>query len=217
MGSKWLPVALVGIVAVGVGVLLGRYFMATDAVPASVAVEIDGIYLDEPRQLEDITLVDQDGQPFSLHNLKGHWSFLYFGYTFCPDVCPTTLGELNVVQKALAEQGKADDTLYWLISVDPARDTPARLKEYMRFFNPRFQGASGERDQIDAFTKQLGVYYKINDPEPGKAYYLVDHSSTIILINPDADLQAVLTPPHTPAKVIEDFENIRARYRPRSS
>jgi protein SCO1/2 len=212
-----LPIALAGVVAVAVGILLGRSFLSTTTSPEGAAIEIGGIYLTEPRQLEDFALTDQDGQPLGPEGFEGHWSFCFFGYTFCPDVCPTTLGQLGAVAGALAERDTADDTLFWMISVDPARDTPARLKEYVDFFSPQFRGASGESEQIDTLARQMGVYYKLHEPKPGTDYYLVDHSAAILLINPDGALQAVLTPPHTPAKILEDFDKIRASFRPRSS
>jgi protein SCO1/2 len=217
MRVTWLPIALAGVVAVAVGILLGRSFLSTTTAPEGAAVEIGGIYLTEPRQLEDFVLTDQDGRPLRPEDFKGHWNFCFFGYTFCPDVCPTTLGQLGAVESALAERGTADDTLFWMISVDPLRDTPTRLKEYVGFFSPRFRGASGESEQIDAFARQVGVYYKIHEPKPDTDYYLVDHSAAILLINPDGALQAVLTPPHTPAKIVEDFDKIRAAFRPRAS
>ena len=216
MRVAWLPVALAGVVAVAVGILLGRSFLSTTTAPEGAAVEIGGIYLTEPRQLENFVLTDQDGQLLRPEDFKGHWNFCFFGYTFCPDVCPTTLGQLSAVESVLSERSTAEDTLFWMISVDPLRDSPTRLKEFVGFFSPRFRGASGEREQIDAFARQVGVYYKIHEPKPDTDYYLVDHSAAILLINPDGALQAVLTPPHTPAQILKDFDKIRAAFRPRA-
>ncbi|MFO1349376.1 MAG: SCO family protein [Gammaproteobacteria bacterium] len=162
--------------------------------------------------LADFILIDQDGAPFTRAELQGRWTFLYFGYMFCPDACPLTLAELAKTRRKLMAQGVDGDIAYRFVSVDPARDTPAGLKQYVASFDPRFGAATGARGEIDRLTAQLGVYYQINKPEENKDYYFVDHSSSVILINPDARLQAVLNPPHGPQQLAEDFLKIRDYY-----
>ena len=174
-------------------------------------LQIAGIYLPEPKELDDFTLIGQNGQPVTRADLKGHWSFLYFGYTYCPDICPLTLVELNKLDQLLGQQGLNRDTAYLLISVDPERDTPAHLGEYVRHFNQKFQGATGNPQELEKLAKQLSVLYIIPPHQVGESY-TVDHSSTVLLIDPDARLRAIFTPPHDPATLAADFARIRQRY-----
>jgi len=205
---KTLWLVLVAAVALGAGLWLGqRWFYQSPQPP----LEIAGIYLPQPKELDDFTLAGQDGQPVTRADFKGHWSFLYFGYTYCPDICPLTLVELNKLDQLLSQQGLNRDTAYLLISVDPERDTPARLGEYVRYFNKKFQAATGAPQELEKLAKQLSVLYTIAPHQPGESY-TVDHSSTVLLIDPDARLHAIFTPPHQPATMAADFAHIRQRY-----
>ena len=96
--------------------------------------------------------------------------FLYFGYTFCPDVCPLKLLELGKLQKILHREYLDRDAIYLFISVDPKRDLPQRLGEYTAYFNPKFRAATGTAEELAKLAQQLGVYYKIPDTTDGKNY-----------------------------------------------
>lgn len=207
--NKRLLIITIGILSIAAGIGLGRFFMPT---VESSNPEISGFYISPALEVENFDLTNQSGQPFTHATLKDRWSLLFFGYTFCPDVCPTTLAQLNQLHNRLASQGVGEDVTVWMISVDPARDTVERLKEYTAFFNPKFGGATGEREEIDKLAKQFGVYYKIHDPEPGADYYLVDHSGAVLVINPDARLQAVLTETSLTDSLVKDFLAIQRRY-----
>ncbi len=205
---KTLLLVLLGVVALVAGIWLGQTL--TDKTPEP-PLEIAGIYLPEPREITDFALVRQNGQPFTRENLKGQWSWLYFGYTYCPDLCPTTLLELNQLDRLLEQQGLNRDTAYLMISVDPGRDTPERLGEYVRYFNKKFQGVTGTSQELDQLARQLSVVYSIPTHQAGDSY-TVDHSSTVILIDPDARLHAIFTSPHQPETLVTDFARIRERY-----
>ena len=185
--TRTLLVIAVGIAAFSLGLWLNFGLLSNRAEPPTIA----GIFLEPPRPVEDFTLIDQDGQPFTRERWRGKWTFLYFGYTFCPDVCPLTLLELNKMQKILAQENLDQDNAYLFISVDPARDTPERLGKYAPYFNSKFQGATGTPEQLAGLAKQFGVYYKI--PDAPKENYTVDHSSTVMLIDPEVRLRAVFT------------------------
>src|SRR5688572_258963 len=105
--------------------------------------EIGGYVLATPRELPAVELVDERDAPFRAGAFAGHWSFLYFGYTYCPDVCPLTLVELAELKKLLAANGVAESTRYYLVSVDPERDTPERLREYVAYFDSELRGLTG--------------------------------------------------------------------------
>jgi protein SCO1/2 len=122
-----------------------------------------------------------------------------------------TLSQLNAVDQRLAQQGLDQDTAYLMISVDPRRDTPERLGQYVTYFNKNFQGATGTPEELEKLAKQLGIFYKLNDQEDAENY-TVDHSSAIILIDPDIKLRAIFTHPDQPDSLIADFTQIRTRY-----
>lgn len=198
--------ALAGILALAGGWGLGLWLFGEHGTPAP---EINGIYLREFRPLDQFQLTHHSGQPFTGANLRGKWSFLYFGYSFCPDVCPLTLVELDRLQKLLVAQGVDQETAYVFISVDPQRDTPERLSEYVRFFNPKFQGVTGAYDQLERLAKPLRVFYQRRSSPEKTTNYTVDHTSTIILIDPNGQPRAIFTPPQNPEKMAADFIKIR--------
>jgi protein SCO1/2 len=206
--SKTLVLLLLGAIALGSGIWLGQRLIQPPTPP-----EIDGIHLEQSLQLPDFELVHESGRPFTAADFRGRWTFVYFGYTYCPDACPMALGQLNVVDRALAESGNGGSTGYLLISVDPRRDTPERLAEYTKFFNPKFEGATGESSELEKLTRALGVLYRVPENPDDPDNYLVDHSSTVLLINPDGALQAVFTPPQDPSTMTADYLLIREHYR----
>ncbi len=134
------------------------------------------------------TLVAADGQTVTDKTYRGKWLLVYFGYTFCPDVCPTTLG--NIAQ-ALAKLGpEAEKISPLFITVDPKRDTPKVMGNYVKSFDPRIIGLSGSADEIAAVTKEYHVYAA---PQPGEGgNYLVDHSSFIYLMTPQGAFAKVM-------------------------
>ncbi len=148
-----------------------------------------------PRALADIQLTDQKGQPFTLDNLKGKWSLLFLGYTFCPDICPTTLASLNQIYPEL-QQIETDKPLQVVfISVDPKRDSISRLQEYTQFFNPEFVAATGGHDQLFPFVRSMGLMYALSESTENPNY-LVDHSASVIVVNPQAQVIGRFKPAH---------------------
>lgn len=206
--SKTLVLLLLGAIALGSGIWLGQRLFQPPVPP-----EIAGIHLVPPRPLPEFELIHESGRAFTAADFRGRWTFVYFGYTYCPDACPMTLGQLNVVDRNLAEAGDDTPTGYLLISVDPRRDTPDRLAEYTKFFNPGFEGATGNEDELDKLAGSMGVLYRVPENPEDPDNYLVDHSSTVLLINPDGALQAVFTPPQDPATLTADYRLIREHYR----
>ncbi len=165
----------------------------------------------DPVPMTEFTLVDFNGSEIGLEQLKGRWTFVFFGYTFCPDVCPTTLANLAAVFRLLEPEFPVSDVQVIFISVDPERDTPSRLKQYVPHFDSRFVGAVGTRDQLDAFTRQLGAMYFI-DAEDRTENYLVSHNSSLFLIDPGARQFARFTVPHVPQEIASAFIEIAHHY-----
>lgn len=149
--------------------------------------EYQGTALLAPHPAPDVDLESASG-PLSLHDFKGSYTFIYFGYTFCPDICPLTLGTLTQVKDELGEDG--DQMRVVMITVDPERDTPERLAEYMHFFDESFVGLSGELEMIEKVGEPFGLYYFHHEGTPDSGY-LVDHTARLFLL--DRDSNAILT------------------------
>jgi protein SCO1/2 len=167
----------------------------------------------QPRALSDVPLADHNGERFDLQRLRGKWSFLFFGYTHCPDICPTTLAELSNVHAALQAQAPdaLSETQFVFVSVDPDRDTPDRLREYVTYFNPDFLGVTGSAQILGLLARQVGIVFaKSEERSPGD--YLVDHSVSVILIDPQARLHAVFSRSAGAPTMSRDFLRIRSRY-----
>jgi protein SCO1/2 len=178
-----------------------------------------GYVLDDPREVPAFDLVDSRGQPFHIEDFKGHWSLLYFGYTYCPDICPVAMLELAGAKEKLegaADKAYADavsDLEYFLVSVDPARDTPERIGEYVEYFDPAFRGLTGDIAEIDKLAKAAAVVYVIPDAKKGEPY-VVGHSSTVTLIDPKGRIYAIFTEPLEADSLAAGFSKIVARYDP---
>src|SRR5690606_30510358 len=125
---------------------------------------------------------------------------LYFGYTYCPDVCPIALAQLAALKQQLEREGVREPVGYYLISVDPQRDTPARLKEYVEYFDPAFHGLTGSLEALGELTERTGSVFFI-PPGQSDEGYLVSHSNNIVVLDPEGRFFAVLTPPHEPARL----------------
>lgn len=140
------------------------------------------ILLAQPRSLPALQLLDQDGQPFSPDSLKGRWSLLFFGYTFCPDICPATLAQLRQVYQRLP-QAQREQLNIVLVSVDPERDRPQQLKDYLAFFDPSFRGLTGDLSDIQSLSSSLSIPFIPGDSR--KPNYTVDHSGNLAVLGPD--------------------------------
>jgi len=171
-----------------------------------------GTLLPSAKGVSDFQLTGHDGKPFSHDDLRGKWSFAFFGYTHCPDVCPTSLTMLAQVMKRL-EKNDTLDALPQVIfvSVDPERDTPELLEKYVPYFHPDFIGVTGGPQQLLTLTRQLGILYG-KSPGDSEDNYLVDHSAAIILFDPDGNFRAVFGAPHDPDLIAQDFMDIKTYY-----
>lgn len=148
-----------------------------------------GTILQAPSVAPEFTLTDHTGQPVSLSHFHGKLVVLFFGYTQCPDVCPTTLGVLAQALNLLGK--KAADVQVLFVSVDPARDTPERISEYVTHFNPNFLGITGSPEEIAQTASLYGVYYEIQDEESPDIYW-IDHTASMMVIDRDGHLKLVL-------------------------
>lgn len=155
-----------------------------------------GQLLDKPMTISDLVLTDQTGQPRSLQEFKGEVVMVYFGYTFCPDVCPTTLTEMKKTFELLGN--KAEEVNFVMVSVDPGRDTPQALGAYLSNFNPTFIGLSGTPDQIADAALPFGVFYEKHEGTAATGY-LVDHTASVMVLDRQGRLRLII-PFQTPAE-----------------
>lgn len=168
--------------------------------------------LPQARPLAPFTLVDDHNAPFTQDSLRGQWSFAFFGYTHCPDVCPNALGMLKRVETLLEADGVKPLPRVLFVSVDPERDTPETLASYVAYFHPAFVGVTGKDTELKRLTRQLGILYGRSPGDKDSKDYLVDHSAAIILFNPEGQYQALFNVPHDPQKIATDFVAIRNWY-----
>jgi len=160
------------------------------------------------REIQPFELIDHHEAAFNKEALRGRWSFLFFGYTFCPDVCPTTLSVLNGVAQRV--QDIDADVRFAMVTVDPARDTPERLTEFVTYFNGDFIGITGSDEQLENLTRQLGILYQRVESEGDG--YLMDHTAAVFLFDPDGRYHAVFTPPLSAENMADSFRKMQAAY-----
>jgi protein SCO1/2 len=169
-----------------------------------------GSYLSPRRPLPDFSLIDQRGHPFGPQDLSGRWTFLYFGYTNCPDACPTTLTTLAAMEKRLQAGGDALRPRVVFVSVDAKRDTPAQLAKYVPYFDPEFLGVTApNQPAIEDVARKLGVAVSLSAPQADGSY-TVDHSSEIFVVDPKGKIAAILMGPFTADALQSDFKRIAA-------
>ena len=190
---KLLPLIVSGIAAVLLACAVALLLVGRPApAPAPQAAAVGGPF----------TLTDGDGKTVTAASLHGKYLLVYFGYTFCPDVCPTTLAD---VAQALDTLGTAADRVQPLfITVDPARDTPAVMQRYVTAFSPRIEGLTGTPDEIAAVAKKYHVYYARHQ-EPGTQDYTMDHSSVLYVMGPDGGFVGIVRADQGPDGIARDL------------
>ena len=200
----WISIALVAMVA---GLLLAKYVIPTSR---PLPVLSGGTFLPEAKNLSPFQLVDYDGKPFGPEQLQGKWSFVFFGYTNCPDVCPATLYQFKLIADSLGkDQHLGDSTRFIFISGDPDRDTPEHLKKYVQYYNPHFLGLTGADSVLRSLGREMGIIYLRMPNNDNAEDYLIDHSSAILLTNPAGQLAAFFSAPHNANTIVSDYKAIR--------
>ena len=184
-------------------------FMVVKVSKPSIPPELEGVLRPQVSLIREFQLTDQHGEKFDIQSLNGKWSFVFFGYTFCPDICPTTLAVLTAMQKQLQHAPEIwSDTQVVFVSVDPERDTQEILANYMDFINKEFYAVTGSRSEIDKLTQQFGAGYII-EPETSPGHYLVSHTGAIFLTDSQGALVASFSMPHDPGLIASLYRQIR--------
>lgn len=154
--------------------------------------EANVLLLPRERVIPPLTLIDQDGQPFDTRSLQGRWHILFFGFTACPDVCPTTLSDMRRLFGQLPSDTRERLQLV-LITADPARDTPQQLKTYLDYYRAGFSGLTGEMEQLQQLSRALGLPFVPANETQGD--YSVSHSGNLALVGPDGTLRGHIRAP----------------------
>lgn len=170
------------------GLLIGWFIIQYNngKLPTSTP-QYKGFVLQSPTRISNFTLTHaQTGQPLSLADLRGNPTLIYFGYTFCPDICPATLAEIKKAKTLLGD--KAEQLQVVMITVDPERDTAETLTQYLTYFDNTFIGLTGTEQEILAATTPFGIFYDKHEGTPATGY-LVDHTASVMLIDADGYLR----------------------------
>ncbi len=198
-GMKVLAL-LLGVAIVAFAIVVGgyEYFAQRDGGTGTAQTEDGGVRIGGP-----FTLVDHDGKTVTDKDFLGTHMLLFFGYTYCPDICPTALSDVGTALDML-DTDKAAEFTPVFISVDPARDTPEHLKEYVSFFHPSTVGLTGSEEQIKVATRAYRAYYRIGEPESDDPLdYLVDHTAIIYVVGPDGNMLTHFSHGTTPEAMAE--------------
>ena len=204
-------------------IVVGMFVISVTRTPQLSDEELRaaGVFLlPQPRALAEFQLQDQFGENFVLENLENKWTFIFFGFTNCPDICPTSMAELGRAERALHNaDDMAEHPLQGVrVSVDPDHDTPDRLGKYAEAFSPRFLGVSGERESLVALTQQVNVAFaKVPMPmarqapgsEPG---YTVDHTGNLVIINPRGHYHGFIKLPHKSETIRLTYQTLAAQF-----
>ena len=164
------------------------------------------IVFTEPREIVVPPLVDQHGGAFGAGTLRGKWSFVFFGYASCPDICPVTMATLREAERVLQDERFQGV----LVSVDPERDSPDTLRAYLEVFSPRFLGVTGEVARLREFGLELAAGFTRGEPAEGAPAdrYLVDHSGHAAIIDPAGRFAAILKNPRRTEHVVDAFRTL---------
>ncbi|HZJ93247.1 MAG TPA: SCO family protein [Thiopseudomonas sp.] len=205
--GRTLILAIVGILfAVVIGVLAGNY-LNTNGDQAQAVRDAGIIVLPKSREVPALHMASTHAELQDTQALTGQWSLVYFGYTFCPDICPTTLAELRQLKKLLPEEAKKNLRVL-MVSVDPNRDTTEQLKSYLQYFDPEFIGLTGDMPDIQTLSNALSIPFIPGDTRTAR--YTVDHSGNLAIISPDGRQYGFIRAPLNVRKLAEQLPKIMA-------
>ena len=206
---------LVAALFAGLGLLAAYQFLGRDPTPAPPALQTVTL-LPQPRELPAFNLRQSDGTPLVPGELAGHWTLVFLGFTFCPDVCPTTLAELAQAQKQWEALHESTRPRVLFVSVDPERDTPGKAGEYAHAFHPDTLAATADVPALEKFATSIGfVFMKV----PGRNFeqnpqdYSVDHSANIAVLDLQGRLAGLIRPPFQPQAIADDLALLTAAER----
>ena len=207
MISKRIPIGTIVLFGFFLLTMVAAYYLTKPSPPPQ---ELSGVLRSNFKLLQPFELTDHNNAVFNEKRFLDKWSFVFFGYTSCPDICPATLYVLKSVHGLLVdESGEVpDDMQVVFISVDPERDTTEKLADYITYFNKDFIATTADKVNIDKITQQFGAGY-IMDEETSAGVYNVSHTSAIFLVDPYGRLVASFSQPHQPTTITSQYKKIR--------
>lgn len=202
MSAVRLLLAIIALAAIAIGAWLSYTLVAPPAQPVRATV------LPTPMDLPAFELIDQDGDAFGRDDLLGEWHVVFFGFTHCPDICPLTLQTLAAARQELAAANQSPLPRIVLVSVDPERDTPPVMREYVAYFDADAIGLTGDVDELRKLTDGLGIFFAKARGEADN--YLVDHSAVVLVVDPEARFTALFSTPHEIDTFVNDLPLVMA-------
>lgn len=201
-------IAIVAVIALGIG--FGISWYTHNQKP--IELESGLWFGEQARALPEFELVDHHQQPLTRAQMTGQWNLLFFGFTHCPDICPIGLQTMADMVKAIDDPDVSEHLQVYFVSVDPDRDRPEILAEYVGFFDPDFIGATAPLERLTPLTRSLGIAHAIRNKTEGSDHYDVDHSSAIVLIDPQAQYAGLFGAPQNAAAMARDLTRIIERH-----
>ena len=183
---------LVAVVALVLGLTVGKVLNAPQQQDPAALLDAGIVLLPQSRALPALSLLDEQGEAQALDRLTGRWTLLFFGYTFCPDICPTTLAELRQLRGRLPAE-LLERYQVTMVSVDPQRDTPEQLRQYLGFYNAGYHGLTGELADIQKLAAAVSIPFIPGDTRQER--YTVDHSGNLAIIGPDGRQRGFICAP----------------------
>jgi protein SCO1/2 len=197
-------IAIVALVALIGGFSISWYLSSNKP----IELEAGLWFGDQARALPEFELVNHNNQQLTRSSLNGKWSLMFFGYTHCPDICPTSLQTMSDMIAAIDDPDVLDAVQVYFVSVDPERDKAEIIAAYVTYFNADFIGATAELGKLTPLTRSLGIAHDIRNKSEGSTDYDVDHSSAIVLINPQAEYAGLFGAPHDALALARDLTRI---------
>jgi len=195
---------LVGVFAVwyGFNPLVEKNAPKTKSMPLLASAT----FLDPTKPMINFSLTDTTGKPFTEASLLGQWTLMFFGYAQCPGICPKTLATISETWKALPQTQEHNPVRFVFVSLDPQNDTIQNLQTFLNRFDPNFIGLTGEENTIAKLSRHCSIYYW-QDPDT-KAGRRIDHSSTLMLIDPQGRIKALFSPPYQTEVLAKDLQTL---------
>jgi protein SCO1/2 len=187
--------------------------LTTPRVLSTNELIVNGLFLfEEPKEISDFSFYSANGVEFTKDNLKGKWTLMYFGFTRCPDECPTTMYQIKKLVNILREKDfPLDDKQWVLVSIDPERDTPEEIDKYAKGFDEDFMGVSNIRPMLLSLATQLSVNNVMPSEDSMDHSHLDNHVNNIILLNPNGDFAGVFRPPFDISRLSLTYQSVTSK------
>ncbi|MCC5792651.1 MAG: SCO family protein [Legionellaceae bacterium] len=201
---RYTVIGLVAFVALMAGIFVAQHWQRGSHVnPAT----FHGTWLETARPVNTFELTGTDGKPFTNDSLQGQWTLMFFGFTNCGYLCPTTMAELGKTYRLLADKGVSPLPKVVMITIDPARDSLHKLNSYVHAFDQHFFGARGDTEMVKQMTNEMGVVYTrvASGDDQNSENYDFQHSGAVMVFNPKGELNAFFTTPHNASDIAADY------------